>query len=387
MVTFHKWMVGAALTLIMVSALGINALLFSARSFQYNLAQLAPATNGVISVDELLVVETQIKGIIKDTEQPRGALLQAQEQIAALDGRVSDTAAQVQAARADITGKLAELEARTGAAVAESAAAAAQDTTVLQGRIQALTARANLAPADQQNVVTLRGAAQQLGDLESQLAAHDAERAALVGQQRLFGGQVAEADRRIIALKQSVVPYETYDAVRSEVLALRSTSPLGFGTALVQGHPTFMSLWLVLLMGALGAILYLFPAYMSRETPVTFAEIIVRLIFGMVTALAFYIVANATLAGLSIMPASAQGATPAATLNPFSVSLIGIIAGVMADDIARWIKNRGSELFGAQQQAAPAGGAPARTPAPNARPAFGDPGIDGVNVHGGPPPV
>ncbi|MGE3143599.1 MAG: hypothetical protein AB7L65_09775, partial [Hyphomonadaceae bacterium] len=199
-------------------------------------------------------------------------------------------------------------------------------------------------------------------------------------QQRLVGAQVAEADRRILALKQGVVGnYDQYDAIRSEVVSLMRTSPLGVGATLVQLHPTFMSTVLVLLMGALGAILYLFPAYMSRANPVTFAEIVVRLIFGMCTALAFYIVANATVAGVSFVPGQ-QGVQSASLLNPFTVSLIGIVAGVMADDIARWIKSRGSELFGGQQL--PSSPTTAATTASNV-----DPGFTGVNPHGGPPNV
>jgi hypothetical protein len=135
-------------------------------------------------------------------------------------------------------------------------------------------------------------------------------------------------------------------------------------------------------MGLLGAILYLFPAYMSRANPVTFAEIAVRSIFGMVTALAFYIVANASISGLAFVPG---GTTETATaINPFTVSLIGIVAGIMADDIAKWIQRRGSEILGGTPGVpAPA---PSAAPAPSsglAHTADAGPGA-GVNPHGGP---
>lgn len=381
MISFHKWMVGIALTVIMVSALGTNALLFSARNFQFNLAQIAPTTNGVISVQELMDVETQIRQIESDTSGPRGELIQVQQQVAALEAAEDATETAANTARAEIAGDIATIEARSGAPVAETAAL--MDAPALEGRIAQLAGRPNLPPEDQQAIASLRGQVQQLGQLEEQLSEGDAERATLVAQQRLVGGQVAEADRRIFALKQTVVPnYEQYDIIHSEVVALINTSPLGVGAGLVQMHPTFMSTVLVLLMGALGAILYLFPAYMSRANPVTFAEIIVRLIFGMCTALAFYIVANATLAGFSFVPGqAAQGA--AAMLNPFTVALIGIIAGVMADDIARWIKNRGSELFGAGGPATTA----TTTTATTTTTQTVDPGFTGVNPHGGPPEV
>ncbi len=252
------------------------------------------------------------------------------------------------------------------------------DAQGLQARIATLAARPGLAPADQQMLASVRGQIDQLATLESTLETRDAERATLVAQQRLLGGQTAEAERRVIALRQSIVPDDKFDRIASEVRALQRTSPLNVGTTLVQLHPTFMSTVLVLLMGLLGAILYLFPAYMSRANPVTFAEIAVRSIFGMCTALAFYIVANATLAGFSFVPTSPGSTTlnSGVSINPFTVSLIGIVAGVMADDIARWIKNRGGELFG--------GGAAAPAATTTANTQDGDASFTGVNPHGGP---
>lgn len=377
--SIHKWLVGFFLAVFMVAALGVNAMLFSARNFQFNLAQMAPSTNGVIDVQELLATDRQIKAVESESAPQRGALIQIEQQLNALTAQTQAAETQINTTRADIAGDLSQLEARTGEPVAE--AAALLDAPALEGRIQALAARPNIPPADQAAVAALRGQVAQLGQMEESLSGHDMQRVGLVAQQRLVGGQVAEADRRIFALKQSVVPnYEQYDLIHSEVSALMRTSPLHIGEALVQTHPTFMSTVLVLLMGALGAILYLFPAYMSRANPVTFAEIIVRMIFGMCTALAFYIVANATLAGFSFVPGqTASGTGTAAMLNPFTVSLIGIIAGVMADDIARWIKNRGSELFG--------GAAPTPPATTTAVTQDGDATFSGVNPHGGPPPV
>ena len=93
-------------------------------------------------------------------------------------------------------------------------------------------------------------------------------------------------------------------------------------------------------------------------------EIAVRLIFGMCAALAFYVLANAAIAGFSIA-SSVQQATTSSTLNPFTVSLVGIVAGVLSEDIAKWIQERGRGIFtqgvtsgggAAQSAAAPTGG-------------------------------
>lgn len=374
--SIHKWLVGLSLAVIMVSALGINAMLFSARNFQFNLAQVAPQTNGVIDVPALFEAQRQIADIQLATSETRAALTQVENQITELDASVQNAERERNTTRAEIAGAVASIEARAQAPVAESAALL--DTPQLEGRVQSLAARTDLAPSDQQSLAAVRGQLEQLETIEASLGDRDADRVTLNAQVRLLGGQVAEADRRIIALRQAVAPNDQFERILSEVRALDRTSPLHVGTTLVQLHPTFMSTVLVLLMGLLGAILYLFPAYMSRVNPVTFAEIAMRSIFGMVTALAFYIVANATLAGFSFVPTTQGGTTlnSGATINPFTVSLIGIIAGIMADDIARWIRNRGSELFGG----APAGAAATTT----ANTQDGDTSFTGVNPHGGP---
>jgi hypothetical protein len=160
------------------------------------------------------------------------------------------------------------------------------------------------------------------------------------------------ATDQIHALQAQVVhEREHYDRIRNEARSLQSLSVFGATTYLAQGHPSLLSTVLVLLMGALGSLLYLFPAYLNRPAPVTMAEVFVRLIFGACAALAFYVLANA-LAAFSVSAAPQQLATTSATLNPFTVSLVGIIAGVMSEDIAYWIQTRGRGVLG--------GGAPAR---------------------------
>jgi hypothetical protein len=168
---------------------------------------------------------------------------------------------------------------------------------------------------------------------------------------------------------------QQFARVRNEAHALQMLSPLGVSAFLAQGSPSILATLLVLLMGALGALLYLFPAYLNRPAPVTMAEIAVRLIFGMCAALAFYVLANATISGISIA-ANAQQASTASTLNPFTVSLIGIVAGVLSEDIAKWIQDRGRGIF-------TPGGASSTSPTVPA-PASSSADFSGVNPHGGP---
>ena len=377
--TIYKFAVGVVLTFVMVGVLTIAALLFSARDFQYGLAQLAPQTSGLISVQRVLETDVEIAKLQQDSSGARGDLIAIDQRIADLDRAAQEAQSRVNESRAEIAGSIAEIEQAAGAPVAESAAAGELDAATLNARVMSLASTQHLAPPQQQAVASLRGQVQELATLEDGLGQQDATRLGLVGQQRALGGQVAEADRRVFALQQAVVPnYEIYPRISSEVHALVNMSPLGISATFAQGHPAMVSTILVLLMGALGAILYLFPAYLTRAVPVTFEEIIVRLIFGMCAALAFYVIANATIAGFNLQSGVEQAST-AAALNPFTVSLIGIIAGVMAEDIAKWIQDRGRGVLQAG-----GGQAPAATNAAAPPVSTEDVGFTGVNPHGGP---
>ncbi len=368
--SIYKFLVGVVLALAMIVVLAMSALVFSSRDFQFGLAQLSPSTNGVIEFAKLEAADAQITQIEDQSAGPRGELLEVEQQIATLDNGVQGAEASANETRASMVGAIAAVEARANVA---PSAAQAEDISAqgLSQRINTLIGRAaNLPATDQQAVAELRSQVRQLASQEENLDERGAERSALVARQRLVGGQVAESNRRIFALQQSVVPdYEHFARVRGEAFALKKLSPLGIGAFLAQGHPTQLSMTLVLLMGALGSLLYLFPAYLNRPQPVTMAEIVVRLIFGMCAALAFYVLANAAIAGFSIA-SSVQQATTSSMLNPFTVSLVGIVAGVLSEDIAKWIQERGRGIF-------TQGGAPA--PA-----AAADPEFTGINPHGGP---
>jgi len=346
--TFYKFAVGLVLALAMVAVLTFSALVFSARDFQYGLAQVAPATNGLLAFDKLNEADQRIVALEAESAAPRGELAELEQAVVALDGRIASAEAGANETRAAIVGGVATLEQRANIA---APAGADMSAAALSQRVNVMGARAGLSAADQQALAALTTQVQQLAQQEAALDAADAERAALVARQRTIGGQVAESNRAIFALQQSVVPnYEFYGRVRGEAAALSNLSPWGVSAFLAQGHPALLSTMLVLLMGALGSLLYLFPAYLNRAVPVTIAEIIVRLIFGACASLAFYVLANAAIAGFAF-GSGAETATTSSALNPFTVSLIGIVAGVLSEDIAKWIQDRGRGMF---QQGGPA---------------------------------
>jgi hypothetical protein len=370
--TFHKWMVGFALAVIMVAALIANAILFSARSFQHHLAEIAPQSSGIINVQRFWTAEGQIAEIEKGIAPQRGEILSAQQNVADLEKKVQDLAQQATEASVNLSMSLSALETRLG--VERAATPAGEDGLSIDAfdataRLAEVAAAPTAADEDRAAIAALKTTADRLQQLERDAETAVVELESARQRLRAAASSVADADRQILGVKAQVVPggFDDYDVIRSETLALQKSSPLGFGLTLAQTHPHFLSSILVLVMGALGGILYLFPAYMSRPSPVTFAEIVVRMIFGMCAALAFYIVVNATIAGFAFVPGAEGGQ---AALNPFSVSLIGIVAGVMADDIAKWIRNRGSELLGGgPSQGGGLAPQPAPAPAPAVAPA------------------
>jgi small-conductance mechanosensitive channel len=370
--TFYKFAVGAALTAAMLAVLGFGALVFSARDFQYGVRQIAGSTNGVISFARLAEAERRIDQIMEESSSQRGEKVEIEKQLAALDSAAGAADGEANQVRAVMVRGIAEIEQR---ATAQPGASAAADITTqgLTHRVNTLASRAGLAPNDQQNVANLRVQAQSLSEHDANAEERNKQRAALATRQQLVQGQVDEVERRISALQEGVVSdYQFYEQVRGEAEALRTLSPLGLSAHLAQGHPALLSTLLVLLMGALGSLLYLFPAYLNRAQPVTMAEIAVRLIFGMCAALAVYVLANAAVSSFSFGAESSEPGT-SSQLNPFTVSMFGIVAGVLSEDIAKWIQDRGRGVFtqGGSFGGADAGGDSARIGS-------------AVNPHGGP---
>jgi len=338
--TFYKFAVGVVLAFAMVAVLILSALVFSARDFQFGVQQLSPRSGGMVSFAKLRDATEAINEIEGVVSVPRREYDELTNQIAALDTQIQSITTDANATRETMVRTIADVEANAN--LQTISAAADTSAQALTQRANSLAGRQGLAPADQQRVAQLRTQAQRLVEQEETLDEQDLQRSELASRQRLVRGQVQEADRRILALQASVVPdTDQFSRVSGEAEALTRMSLWRVSEGLAQGHPALLSTGLVLLMGSLGALLYLFPAYLNRLQPVTMAEIIVRIIFGMCAALAFYVLANAAIAGFSVASSTAQQPTTSSALNPFTVSLVGIVAGVLSEDIAKWIQERG----------------------------------------------
>lgn len=369
--TLKRWFAGFFLLLLMVTALFVNSILFSARSVQHNYFQANPASGGVLSLSELAIVEAQVAELERQTAPQRAEAAQVQQKAAASKLALENARAAVTTQQVKVLAAVAALEQQAG--LPPAAASGAFDIADVAQRLERVQAQRATAAQTRDGVIAARAELIKLADAEDALAPMEVELQSVEAELGRIGEFIQTSNRAVLGLKGQYG--ESFDRVRNEARALQASSPLGLGAKLVSMHPTFLTTVLVCLMGALGALLYLFPAYLNRDNNIYFADIVVRLVFGMVTALAFYIVANASIAGLTFMPGQEASSNVGASLNPFAVSLIGITAGIMADDIAAWIRERGREVFGGARvsQAAP--------PASSVSPASTD---SMPNPHGGP---
>ncbi len=367
--TLKRWFAGFFLLLLMVTALFVNSILFSARSFQHNLFTVDPSSGGVISLTELAAVDVQVAELERQTAPQRGEAAQAAQNAAAAQLELDTARDGVAAMQVKLLSTVAALEERAG--LPPAAATGAFDTADVAQRLERIGAQRTTAAQTREAVITARADLIKLADAEEALGPKEETLARLETEKRRIGEFIETSNRAVLGLKGQFG--DNFQRIRNEARALEASSPFGLGSNLVSMHPTFLTTMLVCLMGALGALLYLFPAYLNRANNIYFADIVVRLVFGMVTALAFYIVANASIAGLTFMPGQDATTNAGASLNPFAVSLIGITAGIMADDIAAWIRERGREVFGGARGGGGGAAAPA-APAGDSMP----------NPHGGP---
>lgn len=356
----------------MLAALFLNAVMFSARSFQHYVAQVAPETGGVIRLAEIERVGEEVKALELTMAPLVGAAAQADASVAQLTADLDRTRSELNATQAQIMASVDRLESEAGAAPA--AATSAYDDISLTQRLDALLANRTAPAAVRASIPAVKAAIAQANVTESNIAALTDKAAAAANEQARAGETVVQARSQIVQ-RQSAYGAE-FSRIIAEAQALKASSPLGIGKSFAEMHPVFLSTVLVCVMGALGAILYLFPLYMVPNAQVYLRDIVVRLVFGMATALAFYIVANATLAGFSLSSQGQQAQSVGANLNPFTVSLLGIIAGVMADDIAKWILERGRQLLGGN---AGSGLAPSIDPA-SAPPMTSGPAVSGPEI-------
>lgn len=351
--SFHRWFAGFFLLILMITALFLNTAMFSARSFQHHLITIDRNSGGVAVLADIEKVRTQITELENQRKPLMGEAQQAELKMAERQRAVDEAREALQREQIKILASTSALEDAAGVAPPAESAGAAFDADLILQRIASVEGNRAQASATRDGTAAVRTALSDVTRREAELGPKEDELVRAQNELRLISEQLNGSQSQILGLKASYG--ENFDRIYNEAKALKRSSFLGMTETFAAMHPTFVSTILAIVMGALGAILYLFPAYLNPANQITFVVIIVRLFFGMVAALAFYIVANVT--GVALTSGNG-GVTMGGDLNPFMVAFLGIIAGIMADDIAKWLMARGREILGgAEGGTPPAGGA------------------------------
>ncbi len=374
-----RTLIGLVLTAVMIATLLACAITFSARSFQHNFAQISGNATGVVSLAAIGRIAQQNaaqEAVIAPLRLELNERQRSEGELGAKLASLSE-AAQEAATRADLA--LKPLEQRLGQA---AGAETGLEAGALAQRISALASSEQLTDPDRavlaQASKLLDTMVRRTAQANDTAASQDRAREEVAYTQGVIAAREAQAQQLEGAFTGN------FDQIRAEIEALEKTSPYGMGLTLAQIHPAFLSTLLACLSGALGAIFYLFPAFMAGMKQVNLWQIVMRWLMGVTSAFVFMVVANAADSLLGFGGAAA--AAPQPSLNPFTISGLGLVAGVMADDIAQWIHQRGAFLFSQGQVGQVVRGIESiSTPGAKSSTADVNAGLGGMaNPHGGP---
>jgi len=118
---------------------------------------------------------------------------------------------------------------------------------------------------------------------------------------------------------------------------------------LVTTQPDILTLTLVILMGILGSSLQMTYAFFKQQRIEKPGAYLLRICVGAITALVIFIVAKA---GVPVI-ADASKLGGDASINPYFVSFLAIISGLMSENAIVSVQNQGARFFGAELTAEP----------------------------------
>jgi hypothetical protein len=148
-------------------------------------------------------------------------------------------------------------------------------------------------------------------------------------------------------------PSEIDDATRARIenaLYELQTGVLGpIINRLVTTQPDILTLTLVLLMGILGSSLQMTYAFFKQHRIEKPGAYLLRVCVGAITALVIFIVAKA---GVPVI-ADASKLGGDASINPYFVSFLAIISGLMSENAIASVQTQGARFFGGDVTAEP----------------------------------
>lgn len=167
--------------------------------------------------------------------------------------------------------------------------------------------------------------------------------------------EVADAAERGLAAQQTsldnlfsaqfgVKPVDPATRARIENAMFELSSGGRFGTlinSILIFPPEILTLMLVIMMGVLGSSLQLTHQHFVENEPKAAGVFLLRLCVGAITALVIFIVAKA---GVPIV-ADASRIGGDAPINPYFVSFLAIISGLMSDKAIASVESLGAKYF------------------------------------------
>ena len=126
-----------------------------------------------------------------------------------------------------------------------------------------------------------------------------------------------------------------------------------FGRAfnkLLTTQPDVLTLLLVVLMGVLGSALQITHAYFNENRLQNMGGLVLRICVGAITALVIFIVTKASVP--VVTDASKLGGE--APINPYFVSFLAILSGLMSENAIASVQAKGAKFFGSNGSDGPA---------------------------------
>jgi hypothetical protein len=135
---------------------------------------------------------------------------------------------------------------------------------------------------------------------------------------------------------------QTHARIENALYELDPSNTLGMiVTYLVTLQPDVLSLMLVVLMGVLGSSMQILHSLFRGDGIQSFGDYVLRLSVGAITALVIFIVAKA---GIPVI-ADASRLNGDAPINPYFVSFVAIISGLMSEQAIITVQNQGQRFF------------------------------------------
>jgi hypothetical protein len=180
-----------------------------------------------------------------------------------------------------------------------------------------------------------------------QVATARAESSAADEQILEFANQIKASKVQLLGIYDNIKP-KMDDAGRAKVEAvLYEITPIGgsigvFMNRVITLPSDVLALTLVVLMGILGSLLQIIYSFFRKDTPSEGLGIyFVRIAAGGITALVIFIV---TKAGVPII-ADASRLGGDAPINPYLISFLAIVSGLLSEQAIASVQARGAQLF------------------------------------------